>query len=288
MSSFFADRKTVRVFMYTVRKEKQMIYGFIGVGNMASAILRGMARSGRFPQGALCGYNRTPAKALALQEEMGLTVCESERKAAERADAVVLAVKPQMLEGVLEMIASVISPDKLVVTIAAGKETGWYEERLGPVPVARVMPNINARVGLSVSALCGGRYATPEHLQIAREMFETVGAVYDVEERLFSAFSAIGGASAAFVHLYIDALASAGVQAGLPRPLSEEIACRVVEGSARLTAQSTEHPIALMDQVCSPGGTTIEGVHTLKRLGFETAVQQAVRAVIEKDKQLGK
>jgi len=255
---------------------------------MASAILRGMARSGRFPQGALCGYNRTEAKAVALQRELGLVLCNSERDTAEKADVVVLAVKPQMLEGVLERIIPVVGPKKLVITIAAGKETGWYEDRLGQVPLVRVMPNINARVGRSVSALCGGRYAAPEHLSVAREMFETVGTVLHVEERLFSAFSAIGGASGAFVHLYIDALASAGVQAGIPRALSQEIACRVVEGSALLTAESGEHPIALMDQVCSPGGTTIEGVHTLKRLGFEAAVQQAVRAVIEKDKQLGK
>ena len=264
-----------------------MIYGFIGVGNMASAILRGMAKSGRFPAGTLYGYNRTPEKALALKREMGLMLCESERETAGTADVVVLAVKPQMLEGVLEKIAPVVRPGQLIVTIAAGKETGWYEARLKESPVVRVMPNINARVGRSVSALCGGKYARPEHLSIARDMFETVGTVYDVEERLFSAFSAIGGASGAFVHLYIDALASAGVQAGIPRPLSQEIACRVVEGSARLTAESAVHPIALMDQVCSPGGTTIEGVHTLKRLGFESAVQQAVRAVIEKDKLLG-
>ncbi len=263
-----------------------MIYGFIGIGNMASAILRGMDKSGRFPQGTLYGYNRSPQKALALQREMGLQLCKSEREVAEKADAVVLAVKPQMLESVIDRIKPAIHGDTLILTIAAGKETGWYEQRLGKVPVIRIMPNINARVRLSVSAVTGGRYAKPEHLQIAREMFETVGKVYEVEERLFPAFSAIGGASGAFVHLYIDALASAGVQAGIPRPLSEEIACRVVEGSARLTAESPEHPIALMDQVCSPGGTTIEGVHVLKRLGFEAAVQQAVRAVIEKDKQL--
>ena len=265
-----------------------MIYGFIGVGNMAAAILRGMAKSDRFPRGNLLGYNRTAEKALALQREMGLAVCASELAVAQAADVIVLAVKPQMLEGVLEKIRPAVTSEKLILTIAAGKETSWYESRLSEAPVVRVMPNINARVGRSVSALCGGRFAKPEHLRIAREMFETVGAVYDVEERLVPAFSAIGGASGAFVHLYIDALASAGVQAGLPRPLSEEIACRVVEGSALLTAQSPEHPIALMDQVCSPGGTTIEGVHTLKRLGFETAVQQAVRAVIEKDKQLGR
>ena len=263
-----------------------MIYGFIGLGNMASAILRGMDKSGRFPRGTVLGYNRTPEKGLALEKELGLALCDSELAVAEKADAVVLCVKPQFMEEVLERIAPAVTADKLILTIAAGKETGWYEARLGEVPVVRVMPNINARVNRSVSALCGGRFARPEHLALARAMFETVGTVYDVAEGLFPAFSAIGGASGAFVHLYIDALASAGVQAGLPRPLSEEIACRVVEGSALLTAQSPEHPIALMDQVTSPGGTTIEGVHALKRLGFETAVHQAVRAVIEKDSRL--
>ncbi len=263
-----------------------MIYGFIGVGNMASAILRGMAKSGRFPQGTLYGYNRTLKKAQALQEEIGLCLAESELDAARKADVIVLAVKPQMLEGVLPKITPALTPDKLIITIAAGKETGWYEARLGQVPVVRVMPNINARVGASVSALCGGAFAREEHLSLARAMFETVGAVYDVEERLFSAFSALGGASGAFVHLFIDALSSAGVQAGIPRALSQQIACQVVAGSARLTAESGQHPIALMDQVCSPGGTTIEGVHALKRLGFESAVHQAVKAVIEKDKQL--
>ena len=264
-----------------------MIYGFIGLGNMASAILRGMAKSGRFPEGTVCGYDLDPEKAEALKRETGLIVCESERGTVEKADVVVLAVKPQMLEGVLGKISPSVS-GKLILTIAAGKETKWYEDRLGQVPVVRIMPNINARVGLAVSAICPGRYAKPEHPEIARNMFGTVGSVFDVEERLFPAFSAIGGASGAFVHLYIDALASAGVQAGIPRALSQEIACRVVEGSARLTAESGQHPSALMDQVCSPGGTTIEGVHTLKRLGFESAVQQAVRAIIEKDKLLGK
>ena len=264
-----------------------MIYGFIGLGNMASAILRGMAKSGRFPEGTVCGYDLDSGKAETLRQEMGLIVCKDELETVEKADVVVLAVKPQMLEGVLGKIAPAIGR-KLILTIAAGKETKWYEDRLGQVLVVRIMPNINARVGLAVSAVCAGRYARPEHLKIAREMFETVGSVFDVEERLFPAFSAIGGASGAFIHLYIDALASAGVQAGIPRALSQDIACRVVEGSARLTAESDQHPSALMDQVCSPGGTTIEGVHALKRLGFESAVHQAIRAIIEKDKQLGK
>lgn len=265
-----------------------MIYGFIGLGNMASAILRGMARSGAFSDDTLCGFNRSEGKTLALWHEIGLVPCADAAAVAEMADVVVLAVKPQMLPDVLPLINPVLTPEKLMVTIAAGKPTGWYEAQIPEgVPVVRVMPNINARVGEAASGICGGKCAEERHLAVVREMFAAVGQVFDVPEHLFAPFMALAGASGAFVHLYIDALASAGVKAGLPRPLAEELAAQATLGAAKLTQQSEEHPIALCDQVCSPGGTTIEGVHTLKRLGFESAVQQAVEAIIEKDKKLG-
>ena len=265
-----------------------MKYGFIGLGNMAGAILRGMHRSGNFERDTLLGYNRTAAKTEALRDEIGLVPCESARDVAERADVIVLAVKPQMLPDVLPELRDAVTPEKLVISIAAGKPTTYYESAFMPgVPVVRVMPNINAKVGLSATAVCAGKCAGQAHIDLARKLFSAVGAVYTLKEEQFAAFMAIAGASGAFVHLYIDALASAGVKAGLARPFAEELACQTVLGSATLTQQSDKHPIALMDEVCSPGGTTIEGVHTLKRLGFESAVQQAVQAVIEKDKRLG-
>ena len=265
-----------------------MKYGFIGLGNMAGAILRGMHRSGSFARDELLGYNRTAAKTEALRDEIGLVPCADAKEVAARADVLVLAVKPQMLPDVLPEIRPVVTPETLVISIAAGKPTSYYEEALTEgVPVVRVMPNINAKVGLSATAVCGGKNAEPEHIDLARKLFSSVGAVYTLKEEQFAAFMAIAGASGAFVHLYIDALASAGVKAGLSRAFSEELACQTVLGSAMLTHRSDKHPIALMDEVCSPGGTTIEGVHTLKRLGFETAIQQAVQAIIEKDKTLG-
>lgn len=263
-----------------------MTYGFIGLGNMASAILRGMANSGKFPAGTVYGFNRSPEKTKRLEEETGLVPCESALDVAQKADVIVLAVKPQMMGEVLPQIKPAVTADKLVISIAAGKPTGFYEAALGKVPVVRVMPNINARVLAATTAVCKGAYAANGHLAVARDLFETVGSVYELTEAQFPAFSAIGGASGAFIHLYIDALASAGVKAGLPRPLAQDIACQTVLGSAMLTQQSPEHPIALVDQVCSPGGTTIEGVHTLKRLGFESAVQQAIDAIIQKDRRL--
>ncbi len=265
-----------------------MVYGFIGLGNMASAILRGMAASGNFADDTLCGFNRSEGKTLALWNEIGLVPCKDAAAVVQMADVVVLAVKPQMLPDVLPLVAPEMTKDKLLVSIAAGKPTTYYEAQLPEgVGVVRVMPNINARVGAAASGVCGGKFATEEQVQIVREMFSAVGEVFDVPEHLFAAFMALAGASGAFVHVYIDALASAGVKAGLPRALAEQLAAQATLGAAKLTRESDEHPIALCDQVCSPGGTTIEGVHMLKKLGFETAVQQAVEAIIEKDKKLG-
>lgn len=264
-----------------------MIYGFIGLGNMANAIIRGMVRSGKFDQDTILGFNRSPGKTETLAREVGLVPAKSAKDVAERADVVVLAVKPQMMNDVLPLITPVITPEKLVVSIAAGKPAAFYEQALQPgVPVVRVMPNINAKVLAATTAVCAGAAATQEHVALVKNMFETVGGVYVLTEDQFPAFSALGGASGAFIHLYIDALASAGVKAGLPRQLSQDIASQTVLGSAKLTLESGEHPIALCDQICSPGGTTIEGVHTLKRLGFESAVQQAIDAIIAKDKSL--
>lgn len=264
-----------------------MKYGFIGLGNMASAIIRGMAGSGKFPTGSILGFNRSFGKTAVLSEEVGLVAMPDIPALVQAADVIVLAVKPQMMGDVLPVAAPYVTADKLIVSIAAGKSTGYYESVFGDgVPVVRVMPNIAARVLESASGICGGRYALQSHMDTVREMFATVGTVYDVPEHLFAAFSALGGASGAFIHLYIDALASAGVKHGLTRPVAQQLACQAVLGAAKLAMTSELHPIALMDQVCSPGGTTIEGIHTLKRLGFESAVQQAVDAVVEKDRRL--
>lgn len=269
-------------------RKKMTTYGFIGLGNMASAIIRGMAESGKFPVGTILGFNRSPGKTAVLAEETGLVPMASAAAVAQAADVLILAVKPQMMDHVLPLIAPEVTGDKLVVSIAAGKPTSYYEQALGDVPVVRVMPNISARVLEAASGICGGRFAREAHIAAVREIFETVGTVYELTEEQFGAFSALGGASGAFIHLYIDALASAGVKHGLPRALAQQVACQAVLGAAKLTMESSLHPIALVDQVCSPGGTTIEGIHTLKRLGFESAVQQAVDAIVEKDGRLAK
>lgn len=264
-----------------------MIYGFIGLGNMAGAIIRGMAGSGSFSADTLCGFNRSPEKTQRLAQETGLVPCENARQVAEQADVLVLGVKPQMLPDVLPLIAPAVTPKTLVVTIAAGKGFDFYASYLGDVPLVRVMPNICAQVLCSASAVCPNSLCSPAQAELVRAMFRSVGAVYDVPEAQFAAFSALGGASGAFVQMYIDALSSAGVKAGLPRALAQKIACQATLGAAKLCQETGEHPMALVDKVTSPGGTTIEGVHALKKAGFESAVIEAVNAIIEKDKRLG-
>lgn len=264
-----------------------MTYGFIGLGNMASAILRGMKKSGKFDGDTLCGYDVSAEKCSQLADEIGLQVSSSEAETVRVSDTVVLAVKPQMMAEVLEKIKDSVG-GKLILTIAAGKTFSFYESILGRVPLVRIMPNINAKVCSAVSGICGNAYATRENIAVAKGVFETVGTVCEITEGQFPAFSALGGASGAFVLTMIDAIASAGVKAGLPRALSEDVAKQVVIGSGKLAVESGEHPCALVDKICSPGGTTIEGVHALKKYGFETAIHEGIDAIIEKDLKLGK
>ncbi|MBQ9979577.1 MAG: pyrroline-5-carboxylate reductase [Oscillospiraceae bacterium] len=264
-----------------------MNYGFIGLGNMAGAILRGMKKSGNYEDCAVYGFNRSPGKTEALADSIGLIPVESAYEAAYKADVIVLGVKPQMLDEVLPLIKDAYTADKLVVTMAAGKTLQYYADHLGSdAAVVRVMPNINAKVGLSVTSLCGNENVTDEQLEIAKTMLDSIGATYLLPEKFFAAFSAVSGASVAYTCMYIDSLAKGGVKAGLTKTQALEIAALATLGTAQLINDTGEHPLAIIDQVASPGGNTIEGILALQENGFESAVHKAVQAAIEKDKKL--
>lgn len=264
-----------------------MKYGFIGLGNMAGAIIQGMAGSGKFDADEIIGFNRSRGKTEALAASCGLIPAESAAELVKAADVIVLAVKPQMLPDIMDAVADNLDGTKLVISIAAGKTLAWYEARLpSGTALVRVMPNIAAKAGAAVSAVCANEFVREEQLAAAELIFSVVGKVYRIGENMFPAFGAIGGASGAFVYMYIDALTDAGVRAGFPRPMALELASQTVLGAAKLQQQSGEHPIVLMNQVCSPGGTTIEGVVKLRELGFESCVHQGIQAIIEKDRKL--
>lgn len=256
-----------------------MNFGFLGLGSMGGAILRGMKTSGSFEGSRFFVYDPAPVNA---QAEM----CKSETELCEKADVVILCVKPQIIQSVAEKIAPVIG-EKLIISIAAGKTLAFLKNCLGEkTHIVRVMPNINAVVLAATSAFCAGENVSDEEKETVKSAFETIGTVTELEEKQFAAFTAIASCSPAFSYMYIDALARAGVKAGLPRTLAQQIAASSVLGSAKMVSESEMHPIELCDKVCSPAGTTIEGVMALKSGGFEAAVHAAVQATIDRDRQL--
>ncbi len=264
-----------------------MTVGFIGAGNMAGAIIRGMVVGG-FRAEQIWVYDPAQDKVTALYEDCGITVCPSEEAVASGVDVLVLAVKPQVLPSVLPPLAGVLRRCRpLVVSIAAGKTLASLEKMAGQdLPIVRVMPNIAAQVGEAISAFCGNPLVTDEHRVAVRRILDTVGDSLELEERLFGAFSAIAGCSPAFTLMYIDSLAEAGVKYGIPKAMALKIAGQAVLGTTRLLQETGEHPRALVDQVCSPAGTTIAGVCALQEDRMEAAVVHAVDAAMERDRQL--
>lgn len=264
-----------------------MQYGFIGLGNMASAIIKGMLHTQSFAPVAIYGHTPRPGNVADFLKDTGIGFYPALEELVAAVDVIVLAVKPQVLPSVLPGIAPLPLDGKLVISIAAGKPLAFFEEALGKnTAIARVMPNINAKVGASTSAFTVNSQVTEPQKAAIQSVFAAIGSVMEIPEHLFPVFSAVAGAAPAFCYMYIDALARAGVRGGMPRKLALEAAASTVLGSAKMVLESGEHPFSLIDQVTSPGGTTIEGICALQRLGFESAVHQAVEAVINKDKLL--
>ena len=262
--------------------------GFIGTGNMATAIIKGIVASDMLKGEDIAVYDIAEDKAKALAEEYGVKVFDSENDIAKNCDKVVLSVKPNVFPLLLSKIdAELKECNPLIISIAAGKTIDFISGCLSyDAKIVRVMPNINAKVAGAVSAYCGKENVSEDELEFVRALCESFGIAVNINENLFSTYSAIGGCSPAFVYMFIDSLARGAVKNGMPKSQALEVAAGAVLGSAKMILESDEHPWALVDQVCSPGGTTIEGVTSLKNDGFESAVMNAVQAAIDKDKRL--
>ncbi len=263
-----------------------MKIGFLGAGNMASAIMQGMVANG-VPASSICCYDIDQQKTFALKEELGVNVCHTAEQLCEEAQTVVLAIKPQVFPTALAPLRTLFQIQKpLVISIAAGKTLDSVAALIGDVPMVRVMPNIAARVGEAVTAYCTNALVTQSHVETVYTIFESVGTVVPLSEEQFGIFSVLAGCSPAYTLLYMDALATAGVRGGIPKDTALQIVAQAVLGTAKLLQETGDHPHALIDSVCSPAGTTIEGVCALKENGFEDAVLQAANASLEKDKKL--
>ena len=264
--------------------------GFIGVGNMGSAILRGVLAAGYLGEEdiAVCRRNRRKLEELS-DEFPGLTCTESALELAEMCDVIILAVKPQYLGGVIDEIRSELNA-KAVISIAAGWTVDQLADALAGTTATylRVMPNTPAMVGEAMTAICDDTNFDPDDFDFAKGIFDAVGRTVILPERLFDGVIAISGSSPAYVFMMIEAMADAGVKEGLTRSCAYEMAAQTLLGSALMVLQSGTHPAALKDAVCSPGGTTIEAVEELERKGFRAAIMDAMKVCAEKSRQMSK
>ncbi|MDR0531807.1 MAG: pyrroline-5-carboxylate reductase [Oscillospiraceae bacterium] len=260
-----------------------MKMGFIGVGVMASAMLRAALDKGFLRPADVLLYDKYPG-AMDAFRGMGVAAAQSAGELARACDVIQLGVKPQQMPALLDEIQGDIASGALVISIAAGVPLQTIAAR-APKAV-RTMQNINAAVGESITAYCATSALAPEELAFVKEYCGCFGRAIALEESRFSAFLALAGSAPAFVYLFIDELARAGVSMGLPKALALEIAAQTTLGSAALVRQSDRHPYELVDNVCSPGGTTIAGINKLRELGFAHAVSQAALAAYQRDIQL--
>lgn len=260
-----------------------MKIGFIGLGNMAKAIIGGMIKQGIVTADEIIGSAKTETTRSKLKEEYGIATVADNRQVAEEAKVLVLAVKPIFFPEVIHEIKDVMSEEKLIISIAAGKTMEWIGKEFDKtIKLIRCMPNTPALVGEGCTAVCSNPLVAKEDEDFCLKLMGSFGKAIVIPERLMDAAGAVGGSSPAFVFMFIEAMADGAVQAGMPRKQAYEFAAQSVLGSAKMVLETGKHPGELKDMVCSPGGTTIEGVKALEQNGMRAAVMEALGACVEK------
>lgn len=268
---------------------KNLNIGMIGGGAMAENILRGVLTAGLFSEEQITVSDILSERLAYLKDAFKLETSLDNHEVVSKSDIIVLSVKPQNIKVLLENIRPVVDEKKLVLSIAAGVKTQTIFQGLsGKARIIRIMPNIAARVLESASALCLGPSATSDDLNIARQIFEAIGKTVVVDEDLMDAVTGLSGSGPAYLFLIIDALADAGVKAGLSRRIALELSAQTCLGAAKLILETEELPAGLKDQVTSPGGTTIAGLYMLEKGAVRGAIMDAVAAAVIRSKALGK
>lgn len=250
--------------------------GCLGGGNMAQALFAGLKKSG-FPATGLSVSDVCRERLADLQEKLKIIPIENNRKLVESVDIVILAVKPQVVGQVLTGAGEFLQPGQTLVSIAAGIPTGYIENFLKkPVGVVRVMPNTPCLVGAAASALCAGKHAREVDVTRAKAIFSSVGRAVEVKEELMDAVTGLSGSGPAYMFIILEALADAGVKAGLPREVASLLGAQTMLGAAKMALESGEHPARLKDMVTTPAGTTIEGIYALEEGGLRHVLMKAV------------
>jgi pyrroline-5-carboxylate reductase len=261
--------------------------GFVGAGNMAEAMIRGLLRGGDFAPDRVSASGPREERMRELRETYGINATTDNGVPA-GAQIVVLSVKPQIMSRVLGEIADRIDPDALVISIAAGVPVAAIQSRLADgTRVVRAMPNTPALVDAGATAIARGEHARESDLEDAKRIFDAIGLTVVLDEYQLDAVTGLSGSGPAYVFLILEALSDAGVKVGLSRRTAQLLAAQTLLGSAKLLLETNEHPGRLKDMVTSPGGTAITGLHTLENGGVRTTLMNAVEAATRRSRELG-
>ncbi|ADL68886.1 pyrroline-5-carboxylate reductase [Thermoanaerobacterium thermosaccharolyticum] len=261
-----------------------MKIGFIGTGNMGTALIKGLINSKYVPSNSICAFDISKDKLMKLKEELGINIGNSNKEIAKECDVIILAIKPNVYNDILLEIKDDIDENKIIIIIAPGITIESVKNILRRGKVVRTIPNTPALIGEGVTAISYPENISSNDKEIVEKIFRSCGEVVEVKENLIDAAMAISSCSPAFVYMFIESLADAGVSLGLPRDVSYKLASKAVSGSGSMVLETGMHPGYLKDMVTSPGGTTIQGVRTLERLGLRSALFEAVISSYEKVK----
>jgi len=261
-------------------------FGFIGAGAMGGALMRGIIQRGLVKSHNVFASDPDRERLQQLAAELGINPVQDNGELLARADVVVLAVKPQVIKGVLASLQGKWSAQQVVISIAAGVPLRELETYIREAPVIRVMPNTPCLVGAGAAGIALGSRAGEKEGRLAQELFGAVGEAFILPENLLDAVTGLSGSGPAYCYLFIEALADAGVLEGLPRPVAQRLAALTLLGAARMVLETNKHPGELKDMVTSPAGTTIAAVSLLENRAFRGTVIEAVRAATRRSREM--
>jgi len=267
---------------------ENMRIGFVGAGNMAEAMMKGIISAGVATKEDMIASEIVPQRRDYITRTLGVRTVSDAIEVVRSSDVIILAVKPQQVGPVLDELKPYLSGDHLVISIAAGVKISFIESHLNwGVRVVRVMPNQPCFVGASASGFALGRSAKKEDGEIVQRILNSVGVAFALDEKLLDAVTGLSGSGPAYIYLVIEAMADGGVLVGLPRDVALQLAAQNVIGAGKTYLEMRKHPGELKDMVASPGGTTIEGLRVLEEAGVRGAFIDAVEAGAKRSEELG-
>lgn len=259
----------------------------LGAGKMGGILLEGFLRNGLFAPRSTRATVQHPERAAALAKKLNLRVDTDNVAAAQGADIILVCVKPQIVEDVIRELGPTLSSSQLVISVAASVPTGLIEKAIpNNVPIIRAMPNTPCALGVGMTALCKGKFAGKEHLEVAAALFDTVGRTVVVDEKHMDAVTGLSASGPAYIYIILESLAEAGVKVGLPRDIATLLAAQTTMGAAKVVLETGDHPALLKDAVTTPAGCTVDGLLELEEGGLRVTLIKAVVKATQRAKEL--